>query len=63
MSINENDVIGVSVPSTAPLPIIASGASGYSLKMFSDGDVTTVDSTQLVYMSNHALHLSADISK
>ena len=63
MSINENDVIGVSVPSTAPLPIVASSASGYNLKMFSDGGVTTVDSAQLVDMPNHALHLSADISK
>ena len=63
MSINENDVIGVSVPSTAPLPIVASSASGYSLKMFSDGGVTEVDSTQLQDLSSFAIHISADICR
>ena len=65
MSINENDVIGVNIPPGSFLStnIVASGAPGYELRRFAGSDITVVDSTTLQTMANHALHLSADISK
>ena len=62
ISVNEDDVIGVRLPSSNPLPIVATKASGYSL--------TAVTSTRgvagfiaLQDLPNQALHLQADISK
>ena len=63
MSINENDIIGVSIPPSDPLPVVASGASGYRLKRFGDINVMSLGSTTLQDLPDQALHLHADISE
>ena len=61
MSINENDIIGVSIPPSDPLPVVASGASGYGLKRFGDINVMSFGSIALQDLPDQALHLNADI--
>ena len=67
MSINENDIIGVGIPSNSSsslaLRIVASGASGYSLGRFGTESAVSVDSAALQNQPNQALHLHADISE
>ena len=63
MSVNENDVIGVGVPSSDPLRVVASSAAGYTLQMIGTTGATFIDSSQLQMQNNYALHLAADISK
>ena len=63
MSINENDFIGVIIPPSSPLPVVASGASDYSLKRFDDINVMSFGSTALQDLPDQALHLHADISE
>ena len=61
MSINVNDFIGVGIPLSDPLPVVASGASGYRLKRFGDINVMSFGSTTLQDLPDQALHLHADI--
>ena len=63
MSINENDFIGVSIPPSDTLPVVASGALGYHLKRFGDINVISLGSTALQDLPDQALHLHADISE
>ena len=62
VSINESDIIGVGIPTTDPLPILATGASGYNIKMFPDDKAETVNSADLVDMASFTVHISADIT-
>ena len=63
MSINENDFIGVIIPPSSPLPVVASGASDYRLKRFDDINVMSFGSTALQDLPDQALHLHANISE
>ena len=62
ISINKSDIIGVGIPTTDPLPILATGALGYNIKMFTDDQAITVDSTGILNKTSFAVHVSADIS-
>ena len=63
MSINENDIIGVGIPSPSSLHVVASEASGYSLKRYASGEVVSLGSAVLEDLMDQAMHLHADISK
>ena len=63
MSINENDIIGVGISSSSSLRIVASGASGYTLKRYTRGDVMSLESAALEDLVDKAMHLHANISK
>ena len=62
--VNQNDVIGITIPTLNPIPLIASGASGYSLQSSThSSQPTTLATSQLTGMSNMALHLYPDIGE
>ena len=61
VSVNENDCIGVSIPPSDLLPVVASGASDYGLKRFVNENAVSVESAVLQDLPNQALHLHADI--
>ena len=64
MSIDDNDFIGVSIPPSDPLPVIATGATGYKLKRVDDGlNAMSLSSAALKELPDQALHLHADISE
>ena len=63
ISIKENDIIGVGIPSSSSLGIAASGASGFSLKRYASGDVVSLGSAVLEDLMDQAMHLHADISE
>ena len=62
ISVNANDVIGVRLPGSNSLPIVASGAPGYRLGVVTNLMADSA-SIQVQVLPNHALHLQADISK
>ena len=58
------DIIGVSLPAQNPLPIVASGATGYSLKTHNAPNAPSmIQQTALTDASNMALHLYPTIGK
>ena len=62
--VNQNDVIGITIPTLNPIPLIASGANGYSLQSSThSSQPTTLATSQLTEMSNMALHLYPDIGE
>ena len=62
--VQTDDVIGVSLPTQNPLPLVASDATGYSLMMNSALNTpATLQSASLSEGTNMALHLSPIIGK
>ena len=62
--VQSGDVIGVSMPTQNPLPLVASDATGYSLMMNSALNTqATLQSASLSEGTNMALHLSPIIGK
>lgn len=60
----QNDIIGVTIPTQNPIPMIASGASGYSLQRSTHTSLpATILTSQLAQSSNMALHLYPDIGE
>ena len=58
------DVIGVSLPTQNPLPILANGANGYSLMRHNTLNASsTIQSAALSEVSSMALHLYPTIGK
>ena len=61
--VQTGDVIGVSLPTTNPLPLVASEANGYSLKSHNASNSSILQSISLIDGSNMALHLYPTIGK
>ena len=62
--VETDDVIGVSLPTVNPLPIVASDASGYSLMRHNVVNVPAVlQASALSQVTNMALHLYPTIGK
>ena len=58
MRVETGDIIGVSLPAQNPLPIVASGATGYSLKAQNvPSTPSMIQQSTLSDASNMALHL------
>ena len=64
MRVETGDIIGVSLPTVNPLPIVASGATGYILMTHNAVNAPMVLQTStLSQVSNMALHLYPTIGK
>ena len=62
--VETGDIIGVSLPTVNPLPIVASGATGYSLMTHNAVNAPMViQASTLSQVSNMALHLYPTIGK
>ena len=58
MRVEMGDIIGVSLPTQNPLPIVASGATGYNLKTHNVASAPSmIQQSTLTDASNMALHL------
>ena len=62
--VQAGDVTGVSLPTQSPLPLVASGATGYSLKTHDASNSSAIlQSLSLTNGSDMALHLYPTIGK
>ena len=64
IGVNQNDIIGITIPTMNPIPLIASVATGYSLQRSTQtSPPTTLATSELTELSNMALHLYPDIGE